>query len=99
MDRKTLKAAFPATVPVLMGYLAIGMAFGLMLGHSDEHDHIRRLWAVFGGFPVGYGGDSRPDGLSDSDGQFPASGLWPVHAGEISGHGPPEALYDFFPDG
>ena len=31
MDRKTLAAAFPATVPVLMGYLAIGMAFGLML--------------------------------------------------------------------
>ena len=31
MNRKTLAAAFPATVPVLMGYLAIGMAFGLML--------------------------------------------------------------------
>lgn len=31
MDRKTLAAAFPATVPVLMGYLAIGVAFGLML--------------------------------------------------------------------
>ena len=31
MNRKTLSAAFPATVPVLMGYLAIGMAFGLML--------------------------------------------------------------------
>lgn len=31
MDRKTLSAAFPATVPVMMGYLAIGMAFGLML--------------------------------------------------------------------
>ena len=31
MDRKTLAAAFPLTVPVLMGYLAIGMAFGLML--------------------------------------------------------------------
>ena len=31
MDRKTLAAAFPVTVPVLMGYLAIGMAFGLML--------------------------------------------------------------------
>jgi len=28
---KTLKAAFPLTVPVLMGYLTIGMAFGLML--------------------------------------------------------------------
>ena len=31
MNRKTLAAAFPLTVPVLMGYLAIGMAFGLML--------------------------------------------------------------------
>ena len=26
--RKALSAAFPVTVPVLMGYLAIGIAFG-----------------------------------------------------------------------
>lgn len=31
MNRKTLSAAFPTTIPVLMGYLAIGLAFGLML--------------------------------------------------------------------
>lgn len=31
MNVKAIRAAFPATVPVLMGYLAIGMAFGLML--------------------------------------------------------------------
>ena len=31
LNAKTIRAAFPATVPVLMGYLAIGMAFGLML--------------------------------------------------------------------
>jgi 4-azaleucine resistance transporter AzlC len=31
MDRKALKAAFPHTVPVLMGYLAIGLVFGWML--------------------------------------------------------------------
>lgn len=31
MNRKVWAAAFPLTVPVLMGYLAIGMAFGLML--------------------------------------------------------------------
>lgn len=31
MNRKTLAAAFSVTVPVLMGYLAIGLAFGLML--------------------------------------------------------------------
>ena len=31
LNRRTWSAAFHATVPVLMGYLAIGMAFGLML--------------------------------------------------------------------
>ena len=31
MNRKALTAAFPVTVPVLMGYLSIGIAFGLML--------------------------------------------------------------------
>lgn len=30
-SRRTIAAAFPATIPVLMGYLAIGLAFGLML--------------------------------------------------------------------
>ena len=31
MERRALKAAFPHTVPVLMGYLAIGLVFGWML--------------------------------------------------------------------
>lgn len=31
MKRSALKAAFPYTVPVLMGYLAIGLVFGWML--------------------------------------------------------------------
>lgn len=31
MTRKSIAAAFPVTIPVLMGYLAIGIAFGLML--------------------------------------------------------------------
>ncbi len=31
MDRKTLAAAFPHTVPVLMGYLSIGVVFGWMM--------------------------------------------------------------------
>ena len=42
MNRKTLAAAFPLTVPVLMGYLAIGMAFGLML----QSIGYGALWAV-----------------------------------------------------
>ena len=43
MDRKTLSAAFPVTVPVLMGYLAIGMAFGFMLQAVGYN----ALWAFF----------------------------------------------------
>ncbi len=31
MNRKALRAAFPHTIPVLMGYLAIGVVFGWML--------------------------------------------------------------------
>ena len=31
MNRKTLTAAFPHTVPVLMGYLSIGIVFGWMM--------------------------------------------------------------------
>lgn len=43
MTRKTLAAAFPLTVPVLMGYIAIGMAFGLMLQSIGYNV----LWAFF----------------------------------------------------
>ena len=43
MDRKALAAAFPVTVPVLMGYLAIGMAFGIML----EAIGYNFIWAFF----------------------------------------------------
>lgn len=31
MKRKALKAAFPYTLPVMMGYLFLGMAFGILL--------------------------------------------------------------------
>ncbi len=43
MNRKAIAAAFPATVPVLMGYLAIGIAFGLML----EAVGYNVIWAFF----------------------------------------------------
>lgn len=37
MNRKSLAAAFPHTVPVLMGYLSIGIVFGWMLSAADFH--------------------------------------------------------------
>lgn len=43
MDRKSLAAAFPVTLPVLMGYLSIGIAFGLML----ERAGYNFIWAFF----------------------------------------------------
>ena len=43
MKRSALAAAFPATVPVLMGYLAIGMAFGLMLNAAGYNF----IWGFF----------------------------------------------------
>ena len=43
MNRKALSAAFPVTVPVLMGYLAIGIAFGLMLQEIGYNF----IWAFF----------------------------------------------------
>ena len=43
MDRKALAAALPVTVPVLMGYLAIGIAFGLMLQEIGYNF----IWAFF----------------------------------------------------
>ena len=43
LNRKAFSAAFPITVPVLMGYLSIGIAFGLML----EAAGYNVVWAFF----------------------------------------------------
>lgn len=42
MRIKAFKAAFPYTVPVLMGYIFLGMAFGILLTSSGYHF----LWAI-----------------------------------------------------
>lgn len=42
MNRKTLAAAFPCTVPVLMGYLSIGIVFGWMMSAIGYNP----LWSV-----------------------------------------------------
>lgn len=42
MNRKSLAAAFPHTVPVLMGYLSIGIVFGWMLSAAGFHT----IWAA-----------------------------------------------------
>ncbi len=59
MNRKTLAAAFPVTVPVLMGYLAIGMAFGLMLQGIGYN----AVWAFFMSLTI-YAGSGQYLGVS-----------------------------------
>ncbi|MEA4932969.1 MAG: AzlC family ABC transporter permease [Lawsonibacter sp.] len=59
MNRNMLAAAFPTTVPVLMGYLAIGMAFGLML-HSAGYGVV---WAFFMSLTI-YAGSGQYLGVS-----------------------------------
>lgn len=41
--KKIIKAAFPVTVPVMLGYLSVGMAFGLLFEKSGYNF----LWAIF----------------------------------------------------
>jgi len=43
MDRKALPAAFPATVPVMLGYLTLGAAFGLLMNAGGYN----ALWSLF----------------------------------------------------
>lgn len=43
MKRKALKAAVPYTLPVMMGYLFLGMAFGILLHNTEVPDG----WALF----------------------------------------------------
>ena len=59
MDRKILDAAFPVTIPVLMGYLAIGVAFGLML----QSIGYGVLWAVLMSLTI-YAGSGQYLGVS-----------------------------------
>ena len=59
MDRKALAAAFPVTIPVLMGYLAIGIAFGFML-QSIGYNFI---WAFFMSLTI-YAGSGQYLGVS-----------------------------------
>ena len=59
MDRKSLAAAFPGTVPVLMGYLAIGIAFGFMLQAIGYNF----IWAFFMSLTI-YAGSGQYLGVS-----------------------------------
>ena len=43
MNRKAFAAAFPATTPVMLGYLVLGTAFGLLMNDAGYN----ALWSLF----------------------------------------------------
>ena len=101
MSRRAFAAAFPATVPVLMGYLSIGIAFGLML----EAVGYNVIWAFFMSLTI-YAGSGQYMGvelLATGAALVNVAALTlilnfrPESAGEVPGHGGAEAVYDFFP--
>lgn len=59
MSWKSLRAAFPLTVPVLVGYLCIGAAFGLMLQSAGYNF----IWAFFMSLSI-YAGSGQYLGVS-----------------------------------
>ena len=37
MDKKTVRAAFQASLPVMAGYIVLGMGFGVLLADQGYH--------------------------------------------------------------
>lgn len=105
MNRHVWAAAFRVTVPVLIGYLAIGIAFGLML----EAIGYNFIWSFFMSLTI-YAGSGQYLGVSllqlgagavrggadDAAAEFPPYCIRPVHVGKISDDPrPAQILSDF----
>ena len=51
--RAALRAAFPATIPVLTGFLCLGVAYGVLM--ESKGYGLRRQYAVRGHHPADHG--------------------------------------------
>ena len=80
MKRKTLAAAFPYTVPVLMGYLAIGVVFGWMLSAIGYNP----LWSVAMSVTI-YAGSGQYLGVSLLENAAPLADVAFLVAGSLLG--------------
>ena len=89
--RKAFLAAFPYTIPILTGFLFLGIAYGIYMnvsGFSPIYPILMSM-AICGfhgvcdcGFAVGdVSSDERAD--TGAHGQCPPSVLWDIHAGQI----------------
>ena len=102
---RAFRAAFPYTVPVLTGYLFIGMAFGVMIQEKGYNF----LWAmlmslcgqrtVSGSQLLRAGRQPFQCDFHGIYGEYPPYFLWIVTVGTFFRDGEKAALHDLFPDG
>ena len=85
---RAFRAAFPYTVPVLTGYLFIGMAFGVMIQEKGYNF----LWAMLMSQPF-------QCDFHGIYGEYPPYFLWIVTVGTFFRDGEKAALHDLFLDG
>ena len=71
---KAVKAAFPYTIPVLTGYLFIGIAFGVMYQEKGYNF----LWAILMSILVYAGSQFPADYILRIYGKYQACLLWTV---------------------
>ena len=97
---KAFKAAFPYTIPVMTGYLFIGMAFGVMIQEKGYNF----LWAILMSV-LCYAGELFCTGRKSFAGDFhgvhvkyPAYFLWSVVIRAFCKDGEEASVYDLFPD-
>lgn len=107
MLKRALRAAFPKTIPVMVGYLFLGAAFGILL----ESKGYGFGWAALMSLCV-YAGSMQfvaVDLLATGAGflqvalmtlmvNIPPCVLWPFHVGKISKLGRKKALHDLLVD-
>lgn len=101
---KALRAAFPHTLPILTGYLALGAAYGVLLstkGYGVVWALLTSTFIYAGSMQfvsVGHAGHGVPSSerLSDDpDGQCPPFFLRHCHAGQAGRYREAEAVFDF----
>ena len=103
---QAFKRAFPQTIPVLTGYLFIGMAFGVMfqekgynfLGGTGEYRLLCRKRTVSGSQLFCTGHQPHPGRIYGAYGKYPPYLLWIVVVGTFFRHGKKEMVHDLFPD-
>lgn len=92
INSRLLKTVFVKTLPVMAGYIVLGLGFGVLLekkwiwylvGTGYESFYLCRFHAVCDDQSSDIGCDADIRSADDFDGKCKASFLWDFHGGEV----------------